>query len=918
MTKTPRVKSFFKHNIFVIIAFLVPALIMAVCFAIDKLAPFGDNMVMVSDAWHQYYPFLRELQTMLKEGVAPIYSWNTGGGSSFLGVIGNYIASPLYYFVRFLPEGQIWLKMYLTFTVVLRIGCAGGFMAIFLRKVFKRNDLSLVYFSMMYAFCGYILGYYWNVMWLDSVALLPLVVAGVYSVLKEGKFSLYVVSLALCVICSFYIGYFVCIFVLLFCICYTVLHFKGFKHSFKNLGKMVLFTAIAFMMTAFITVPAYMALSHSDSSADASSFPLTYTINYAYGYDDYGILNTVKAIVRTATNLLSFTRPITMDKGEPNIFCGALSLVLTVFYFTSKDVKIKEKVVAALVLVFFILSFVINQLNYIWHGFNTPAMVYYRFSFLFSFVLIVMAYRAFCLIDGFGKKVFIVSTVLLVLYLAVAFLFQRKLAVLITAVAVVVLLSGLLLYRKGKLKYKALSILLCLFVLCESGLSAFYGTRVVGYSNGEDYPRQEAAVSQLAQIEEEQSQSELYRSEFISSYTLNDGALYSIFGISTFNSMCRVDYSDFFAELGLAASKSNNRYEYVESTPVTNLFLNIKYLIGRAEESTEDEALMIPEEIVDSTYMKEIASIEGNKLYENTAYIPMGFMTQTSLLDYKLYDTSRLPQDTQNEIFSLATGIDEDVLISVEADKVSGVDLSEMTHHEDLGTYYTYSRTATEDEALHIEYTAPEKGSYYGIFRQSTKEDFVINCGDRQVQDKDEYIHITSLGVCEKGEKISVDLPLAETDNGRLGYYLFYLDEEVFEKGQEKLSESSMTLIEQTSNGLKGTIDVKEDGLFYTSVLYDEGWKAFVDGEEVEITPVAKTFCAFELSAGEHEIEFRFTPEGMYEGISISLAGVAMFAAVGILSVKYRKKKALRKTVESEENFSEEETNSNNLHDNTI
>ena len=357
------------------------------------------------------------------------------------------------------------------------------------------------------------------------------------------------------------------------------------------------------------------------------------------------------------TNLLSFTRPIKIDSGESNIFCGALSLTLAVFYFTAKGIKLKEKIVSGVLCVFFVLSFVINQLNYIWHGFNTPAMVYYRFSFLFSFVLIVMAYRAFCLVDGFSKKSFVISFGVLVLYLGAAFFFQRKISVAVTAAAVVVIFAGLILYRKGKLKYRVLSVLLCLFVLCESGATAFYATRFVGNTDGSDYPRQEASVKALSQIAKEQSEGELYRTEFVSSYTLNDGALYSLYGITTFNSMCRVDYSDFLTEFGLEASKINNRYEYVESTPVVDLFLNIKYLIGRAKESTEDEGVMIPEEVVNSTYMTEIASSNGSKLFENSAYIPMGFMTEKTLLDYELHDTSHLPQETQNEFFSLATGL---------------------------------------------------------------------------------------------------------------------------------------------------------------------------------------------------------------------------------------------------------------------
>lgn len=860
--------------------------IMTACFVFNKIIPFGDNSLLVKDAWHQYYPFLREFQTILKGGNLPLYSFNTGGGSDFLGVVGNYVTSPLYWLSVFLPDSHQWLLGFLGFTVALRIGFAGGFTAIFLRKLFKRNDLSLVYFSLAYAFCGFILGYYWNFMWLDSFALLPLVVAGAYSVLKEGRFKLYITALALCIIFSFYMGFFVCIFVLLFSICYTIINWKGMKQSLKNVVKMAVFTLVAFMLTAFITIPTYMALSHSDSSADAMGFPLEYGINYAYGYEGVNtLLNTFKAFARTFTNLLSFTRPITMEQGEPNIFCGALCLLLAVFYFLNRKISLKEKLVSGGLCLFIMSSFVVNQLNYIWHGFNTPAMVYYRFSFIFSFVLIILAYRAFCLMEGMSKKAFVFAGVFFLLYLGTAFLFQRKLSVAITAAALVGLSVVFILYRKGKLKYRVFSLLLCLFVICEMGLSVAYGTRVVGYTDSTNYPLQAENLKSALEFAESESENELYRTEFVTSQTLNDGALNSVYGISTFNSMCRRDYTDFFAELGLAASIGNNRYEYVESTPVTNLFLNIKYLAGRAENSTEDEAVLVEEEVVDNTYMNLVYENEGVNLYENTAYIPMGFMADKGLLSYELSEKAKLPQDTQNEIFRLATGIEEDVLVPVDESKVSGVDLSEMTHHRELLDYYTYTREASEDEALTVEYEIPKDGSYYGLFRYTSEddEDIIINCGDREVKDNGEYSHIVALGEMKKGEKVSVDLPLEEKGGGRLGYYLFYLDKEVFDRGFEKLSKSSMALTEKTSRGIKGNIKAEKDGLFYLSVLYDEGFKAFVDGKEVEITPVAKTFCAFELSEGEHTIELVFTPQGLYMGLLVSCAGLLAFAVIIII-----------------------------------
>ena len=46
-------------------------------------------------------------------------------------------------------------------------------------------------------------------------------------------------------------------------------------------------------------------------------------------------------------------------------------------------------------LIFFMLSFILRQLDYIWHGFHFTNMIPYRFSFLFSFVVLVMGYRGY-------------------------------------------------------------------------------------------------------------------------------------------------------------------------------------------------------------------------------------------------------------------------------------------------------------------------------------------------------------------------------------------------------------------------------------------------------------------------------------------------------------------------------------------
>lgn len=871
---------FFRRNVFIILSFLAPIVIMTLVFVLKHYFPFGDRMIPTYDAWHQYYPFLTEYQRMLKEGDSVLYSWNTGGGANFFGIIANYVASPLYLLSVFVPSGTPWLAVFLAFTVVLRMGIAGMSFAIFLRKLFKRNDLSLVTFSLMYALCAYMIGYYWNMMWLDTVAIMPLVIAGVISVLKEGKFSLYILSLALSVICSFYIGYMVCLFVLIVCVCYTIVSFVSFRHSLKNAGRMLVYTFVAFMLTAAVTVPAFMMLQASDSAGSVTDFSFDYKINYAYGYgDENTIFHTLSAIAHTATNLLAYTKPIVIDSGLPNIACGVLTLVLIPFYLCTKKIKLKEKIVSMCLLVFFLLSFVVNQLNYIWHGMSTPAMVYYRWSFIFSFAIIVLAYRAFTLIDTFSRKTFIFASTLMVLYLVCAFLLHRKLSVAITLAGTVVIIAGFALYRAGRMRYRVLSVLLCMFVVCEMSLSAYYGATIVRSTSVSNYPKNYSQVQQLASTAKEQSSDDIfYRTEFVQPHTLNDGDLYSLYTITTFNSMVDDSYADFLSEFGLAASKGNNRYAYHEATPIVNLFLNIKYLISR-----EDDA------VLNTNYLDTVATTDECALYENKAYVPMGFMTEESLLDYKLHDKSYLSVLGQNDIFRLATGVEEPVLVQVEptdepklSDKIT---LREGFAHN----YVCDFKEKDEETILTFDYEISEDGQYYGCFYSSTVNDVELEVnGDEEnpITLNQNYAHIASLGEYKKGDKLTARIHCEEGKKSSASAYLVRLDEEAFRSGLEKLSETSMKTLERTDRGLKGTINVQEEGLFYTSVLYTEGFKAYVDGQEVEITPVADTFVAFKLPAGEHTIELKFTPVGLYTGIGISALGLVIFALLCVIKKK--------------------------------
>lgn len=987
-----KTKGFVHNNLFIILSFALPALIMAVVFAIRSYYPFGNRMVMISDGWHQYYPFLAEYQQMLKEGTFPAYSWNTGGGVNFFGVVANYAASPLYLLTALLPSGTPWLPLYLLFTVIVRVGLAGMFFAILLRKIFNRHDFSVVAFGTMYALCAYVMGYYWNTMWLDTFALLPLVVAGVVEVLRDKKFMLYIIALALSMMCSFYIGYMVCLCVLIFCIGYTVVSFVSVKESFKNVGRMALFTLIGFMISAVVVVPALMALGASDSASSAAGIVSGYEVNAGFGLEgENQFYNTIIATAKTITNMISTTNPIKMDTGAPNIACGMLALALVPFYFVTRKISVKEKIVSLSVLVFFVASFVINQLNYIWHGFAYPAMVYYRWSFIFSFAVLLIAYRAFTLIDSFGKKTVIVSGALLLAYFAGAFFLQKKISVAITAVGVALIFVGLILYRKGAIKYRLLSILMCVLVACDMGANCYVGARFVGSTKMENYPKNAAQVESLMETAYAKSKDELFRTEFVKWQTLNDGALNSIYGLTTFNSMVDSSYAKTFKYMGLAASVENNRYAYYESSPVTNLFLNIKYLIARDDEKPLDTERLVP-----------VKTVGDSTLYENTAYIPTGFMTQTELLDFKIQEDWRFGAEVLNEMFTKATGIKENVFVEVlptgdiigeydeYLDKHStlpyayycrldgvkasdGAETTPMTMEyviEEDGTYYGVLRTSTDKKTTvsvngwdmvqvvgvtsdgevrtkdmkftetrytngekvysytlpagldYIYFTDSDKNRTVKISKDQIKEDALFILSDVNVDDyyslrtdvyekgKDEatsegkvtiyfadnsfeldqsFSCMNTVGTLNKGDVVKVEVDAEFGETSTINMRMARIDEDVFARGIEKLKASSLKVSEWTNNTVKGTINAREDGLFYTSVLYCDGWKAYVDGKEVEITPVCDTFIAFELSKGDHEIELKYTTPGLLIGGIVSFVGVGLLVALCILSKRFVK-----------------------------
>ena len=220
----PTLSQRFYENRFVWISFAASALVMLLVYICFELIPFGSRTILRMDLYHQYGPLFAELYERLVGGESLIYSWDTGLGSSFLGNFYNYLSSPLSVIILLFGHSNI--PEAIATMILLKAALASAAFAYYLKRSTGKNDATISAFGVLYSFCGFFIAYYWNVMWLDAMLLLPLIALGIEQIIKKGRFWLYTAALALTMLSNYYMAFMVCIFAVLYFLVYYFSHYE--------------------------------------------------------------------------------------------------------------------------------------------------------------------------------------------------------------------------------------------------------------------------------------------------------------------------------------------------------------------------------------------------------------------------------------------------------------------------------------------------------------------------------------------------------------------------------------------------------------------------------------------------------------------------------------------------------------------
>jgi len=846
-----------KKNIYLILSFLFPFIILGTMFALHKVYPFGNRQIIVTDFWHQYYPFLSDYWHKLREGRSLLWSWTSGSGSDYLGVLAYYLASPLNLLNILFPHE--WLREVLTVTLLIKLSFAGLFMTMYLRYTFKRCDLSLPIFASLYALCAFTLGYYWNIMWFDSFALLPLVMLGIQAFMREGKYRLYIVSLALAVFTNYYIGFFICIFVAIMFLSQCFVNKINQREFFHKLVLIVMYSFIAVGLTALITIPAYSSLKNSYSIV--SEFPKTFRLNHSF--------------IDILGNLIAFTPPTPRD-GLPNLYSGMISLLLAAVFMKSKKITIREKIVYISIVAFLILSCNLNVLDYIWHGFHYTNMLPSRFSFLISFMLVVIAYQAYLSMETIDMRDLIASSVAAALFILIAIIGpQEKNYIIGSGVLCAVYLGIFAFYIKAnKTVKKVINVVFLIFILIEISITSYIGVKTTATTDRTDYLYSYDQVQQLLDMRQ-LDDSDFYRTELTKWYTLNAPSLYGYDGISFFSSTANVSVTKFMGGLGLAAWDAANRYNYAETSPLTNLFLDMRYLINPNGDAADKEI-----------YWKPVGEAGGSLLLENNHYLPLGFMANDEVAGY-IHDEDN-PFVSQNELFQKATGLNGDLFTIIDMIHVGHKNYD--VYRNALGNYSYNLQEGSTEGMLKWNYEMPANCMLYAYCKMDNVENIQVSVDGntlRTIEIKQPYLF--TVGRFAKDELVSIMTNL-KAQKGNAVIYVAYINQEIFDEGYNQLADEKLILTKFTETEITGNITVLNDGLLYTSIPHEKRWKAFVDGIETDIQLVDSCMAAIPLSEGTHKIEFHYYNNSFTAGIIVSIISLISFVVLIIFDMLIHRK----------------------------
>ncbi|MDD2490329.1 MAG: YfhO family protein [Bacilli bacterium] len=833
-----------KKNKQYIISFLIPIIIFLMVCSIANINFWGTKNFIVSDSRAQYISLFSYLKEVLKGNASLFYSFSKGMGGSMFGTFAYYLASPLNLLIIFFSKKALVSGMLLILT--LKIGLSGLTMFSYLKRKYNRAN-SIYIFSTSYALMGYVVVYFFNIMWLDAIYLAPLLLIGIDKIIEGKKSLFYGIVLFMAIFSNYYTGYMLCVFSCLYFSYQLLLNYKFKEDKDKIISSIIKFlitSILAGFMTSVLLLPSFYELFINVGRGVKTSSHIT-----VFNGDFLKIFSRFYMWSHNSDNVLNF--------GTVAIYSGVIILPLVYFYFVNKNIKVKERILTGIFLTLLISGLFILPIDFFWHGLSNHNSFDYRYSYLISLFLIIIACKSFYNIKGIDLKHYLLFLVGYLILSNLVILQQYNFLTLWSVyVSVGLIILYLLLFyfynRVCNKEKRILKFLLIILVLSELFVNFYLSI----YKHKFDYKMEYNDWVEVVGVEVDKitPSTDFYRIEKELNYSSIDSILLDYNGVSTFLSTINEKSRQIINNVGHHTAASTIAYNFGASI-ITDSMFGIKYFIARNNN--------LDYEVIDSFKFSSFNGILFNELksdvfiYENDHALSLGYMVNNKVKDFI-------------NIFSQGKIIN---VFEVQNYMLNGMVNSKDSYFKPYNISIiddnNFNVSITNDEDLYIIVPVNIKG-------QDLKISIYIN---------DEQVHVYNYyrsGIFKIRNKYLdsvVNLRIESEFDQEYIPSVYYFDKEMFAGTIDELKKNQMDIINQEKNYIKGKINVYEDkDVLFTTIPYERGWTIKVDGKKIDYYSVYDAFIGIDLDVGEHEIEFKFEPPLFKLGLIITFISSVLFA----------------------------------------
>ncbi len=907
------------------LCFLIPVGIMYLAYALFEVHPFGDGSVLVLDLNGQYVYYYEAYRDALLGDGSLVYDWSRNLSGSMFGIFAYYLASPFMILVCLFPRTAMCGAI--ETIQLLKIGCSAAAFAFYVRNNSKRlpKNLSVVLFSMMYALMSYMVVQLMDPMWLDGLIYLPLICHGVRRLINDGKLLPYIIPLALMFTAHFYIGYMIGFFTF----CWFIACYFGEegrllpKRCWSSLFKFAGGTVTAILAAGVVLLTVYNSLKLGKLEFTQPDWSMATQFDY----------------LTFVTKLFPMSYDTVYPEGLPMIYCGTAVVIMLPLFFLNRNINVKHKATLGILAAVMTVFMYIRPVDIVWHGFQVPNWLPYRYSFAFSFLLVLMAFEAFENLGGvspkelggavFGIFVFLCwcereSYEHFEVFRSVTSADGETRAVIggvwFSAICTAVLF--LLIYLNGKYRGFILSIVTC----CAVGLELLANSmdtlqkidKDVAYSKYTSYePYMSNTIDAVKHIKEFDNDP-FYRMEATFHRTVNDPIGTNYAGVSHSSSVMNAPALTLLKNLGYAYGGHYTKYD--GTTYITDSIFDIRYLMDKQEsmrtvytdgtvdykESKRfmDNRTKVPEDYklmteCDFERQDERATY---KFYKNPYAMGLGVVTDDLIESVKLSEID--PFENQNLLYSALDGSGEVIKYFTRIDPKDS-DRLNITTGKVNDEYKTMKYAAIDkSKEAHIDYLVEmDKDSDLYMFLPTKYE---RNC-NIWVQDEESYKNgdenrmdfagcffvgdnysILDLRHFVKDQEVRVRVTIDNDENEAYWCDTLFcsFDKEAFQRSAERITSRTARITEFGNRNVTFECDAEKNGLCLTTIPDEPGWKVTVNGKTVTTGKCADSLITVPLQLGSNTVKMVFDPDYYRMGWAMTASGLLLIVVIFIFEYK--------------------------------